>query len=521
MAEKSSFFNSVDGDRKYQASDFANYFNSLITNGSFPNPSNNLQVMSNNDMTVTIEVGKAWINGFIYINDSTLIMPIEVADGVLKRIDRVVVQYSTINREIKIKVKKGTFASSPVAPVLVRDADLYELGIADILVSNGVVSIVGADITDLRMNTTYCGWVNSLIQADTTAIFDQYQAWFTTTSDTYNTEMTASEAQFQTDFDTWFNAMKDQLTTDAAGNLQTQITTLEGAGWTTETVKGNADAIVTTNVNVTNLDASVTSSLADTLYQLATGTGTAITLTLPTLVNLYTKTFIASADNSGSATTINSKPLYKPNTVIAPNLTTGKAYTVWYNLASDCFFLKASAEGDATVADVLAPKTFSNGDDTGLIGAMVDRGTVNITPSTVNQAILEGKHSGLGIVSAITISAGNNIAIKRTNQKNNSGTSFDEMHKITVGYSGTIRIEFNLKASSGYSAIGQIFKNGSACGYLRTTSSTTYVSYTEDIAVIAGDRLTMELKSSYYQKSAYCSSFTASVSTPAQVSYID
>jgi len=57
--------------------------------------------------------------------------------------------------------------------------------------------------------------------------------------------------------------MKDQLTTDAAGNLQTQIDTLAGTGWTTETVKGNADAIVTTNTNVTNLDASVTSSLAD------------------------------------------------------------------------------------------------------------------------------------------------------------------------------------------------------------------------------------------------------------------
>jgi len=263
MAEKSSFFNSVAGDRVYDASSFAAFFNSLITNGVFPDPSTNLQVISNNDMTVTISVGKAWINGYVYINDSTLIMPIEVADGVLNRIDRIVVQYSTVNREIKVKVKKGTFASSPVAPVLVRDADLYELGIADILISNGVVSVVGADITDLRMNTTYCGWVNSLIQADTTAIFDQYQAWFTTTSDTYNTEMTASEAQFQTDFDTWFNAMKDQLTTDAAGNLQTQIDTLAGTEWTTETVKGNADAIVTTNTNVTDLSDSVDSHLAD------------------------------------------------------------------------------------------------------------------------------------------------------------------------------------------------------------------------------------------------------------------
>ena len=264
IIEKSSFFNSVNQDRLYDASSFAEYFNSLITNGVFPNPSTNLQIISNNDMTVTASVGKAWINGYVYINDSTLIMPIEVADGVLKRIDRVVVQYSTINREIKVKVKKGTFASSPVAPILQRDADIYELGIADISIVNGATSITQANITDLRLNTTLCGYVNSLIQADTTAIFDQYQAWFTATSGTYNTEMTASEAQFQTDFDTWFDAMKDQLTTDAAGNLQTQINTLAGTGWTTETVKGNADAIVTTNTNVTDLSDSVDSQLAET-----------------------------------------------------------------------------------------------------------------------------------------------------------------------------------------------------------------------------------------------------------------
>jgi len=267
VAEKSSFFNSVDGDRKYQASDYAEYFNSLITNGVFPNPSTNLQVLSNNDMTVTLSAGRAWINGYIYINDSDLIAPVEVADGVLKRIDRVVIRFDTIGRAIYADIKKGVFASNPVAPALQRDADLYELGIADISIVNGATSITQANITDLRLNTDLCGYVNSLIQADTTAIFNQYEDWFTSQSNTYNTNMIANETQFQTDFDTWFNAMKDQLTTDAAGNLQTQINTLAGTGWTTETVKGNADAIVTTNTNVTNLDASVTSQLADMMTQ--------------------------------------------------------------------------------------------------------------------------------------------------------------------------------------------------------------------------------------------------------------
>jgi hypothetical protein len=245
LTEKSSFFNSVAGDRKYAASDFASYFNSLLTNGIFPNPSTNLQVISNSNMTVTVSIGKGWINGYFYFNDNTLTLPIEVADGTLNRADRIVLQFNTVGRAITAKVKKGTFASSPVAPVLQRDADAFELALADVYVGAGVTSIVGANITDQRMNTALCGWVNSLIQADTTAIFNQYQAWFTAQSGTYNTQMIANEATFQSQFNAWFAAVQGQLSGDIAGNLANQISTLEGTGWTNQTVKGNADALAT------------------------------------------------------------------------------------------------------------------------------------------------------------------------------------------------------------------------------------------------------------------------------------
>ncbi|MDF2591978.1 MAG: putative phage tail fiber protein [Clostridia bacterium] len=117
-------------------------------------------------------------------------------------------------------------------------------------------------------------------------------------------------------------------------------------------------------------DYAPASHLADYLYQSAGGTATAITLTDVILEEGHPKTFIASADNGGAATTINTKPLYKPNTTDAPNLIAGKAYTVWYNTAGDCFFIKASAEGNATAAQVLAPYTFSNEVDTGIVGTV-------------------------------------------------------------------------------------------------------------------------------------------------------
>jgi len=130
---------------------------------------------------------------------------------------------------------------------------------------------------------------------------------------------------------------------------------------------------------VKQLDNTLTSHLADYAYQAAGGTATAITLTINNFSDGYPITFIASADNEGVATTINTKPLYKPNTTTAPNLVAGKAYTVWYDQTDDCFFIKASAEGNAGVDDVLAGVTFSNDNDTGLTGALVLTGTATDT----------------------------------------------------------------------------------------------------------------------------------------------
>lgn len=209
--ERSSFFNAVLSgetyDRVYTAEDYARYFGSFIGNGVFPTPSTNLQVVADStSMDIALKAGKGWINGYFYENTEDLTLNVPVADGVLNRIDRVVLRLDFINREIKAYVKKGTFASSPVAPSLVRNSDMYELGLADIRINKGITKIVQADITDLRQNNNYCGLVAGVLkQIDTTDLF----------------------AQFQSTFDIWFEAIKGQLSTDAAGNLQSQIDNLD------------------------------------------------------------------------------------------------------------------------------------------------------------------------------------------------------------------------------------------------------------------------------------------------------
>lgn len=163
--EKSGFFNSSGGDRVYDAADFASYFGNLVSNGVFYAAATNLQVSPGTGLAVNVAAGSAWINGYRYENTDARNIPLATANGSNPRIDRVVVRLSMISRSIQLAIVTGTPAVAPVAPALTRTSDVYELGIADVLVPAAATSIAANNITDTRLNTSLCGLVNSLVTA--------------------------------------------------------------------------------------------------------------------------------------------------------------------------------------------------------------------------------------------------------------------------------------------------------------------------------------------------------------------
>lgn len=250
--EKSSFFNSISGDRRYKAEEWAEYFASFIANGVFPNPSTGLQVLASNSMIITVNTGKAWINGYFYFNTSNLTITLDNADGVLNRIDRIVVRWDLQDRVISVKVKKGTYSANPSAAAIQRDADAYELVLADVYVGAGAVSVSQANITDQRLNSTLCGLVVGTVgELDTTAFSAQLQGWFELyqemSAEQYNnlkSYMNSLQIQsdadyialqewfsaFQTsataEFQSWFQTLQDTLDENTAAHLYNQIALL-------------------------------------------------------------------------------------------------------------------------------------------------------------------------------------------------------------------------------------------------------------------------------------------------------
>ena len=249
---KSCFFNSVldqEGvpDRPFNADDFARYFGTLIKNGVFPNPSTNFQCIADQEtMSVKMEAGIAWIDGHLRYDDNVHILEIDTADSVLDRIDRIVLRKDVLDRDIHWVVKKGEMSGKPVAPTLQRDENAWELGIADVKVAHGTVSISQSMVTDTRLNTELCGLVTGVVtQIDTTTLFNQLEQWKKEYIEATNTWTTEQEQAFlnwkklfetaatnwrageEQKFQEWLDSIKGILSGDVAGNLQLEIEKLK------------------------------------------------------------------------------------------------------------------------------------------------------------------------------------------------------------------------------------------------------------------------------------------------------
>lgn len=184
MAERSGFFDAhvMNGkyDRVYLSEHFAKYFASFIGNGVFGGKSSELMVSPNVNLGMKVDVlsGMSWINGFWYENTSNLTLDVSIADGVLNRIDNVVVRWGKIERSIWITIVKGTPAANAVAPSIERSSEYYDLKLAEISVKAGTTNITQADITDTRLNSDVCGFVVGVVQQfDTTEFGNQLNGY--------------------------------------------------------------------------------------------------------------------------------------------------------------------------------------------------------------------------------------------------------------------------------------------------------------------------------------------------------
>lgn len=232
MAENSGFFNAhlIDGeyDRVYLAENFAKYFASFIRNGVFAGKANQLAVQQQDvyDMSVRVMSGQGWINGYWYENDDDYTtLTIDTADGVLNRIDTIVLRWSKLDRVIRLAVSKGTSATSPTAPLIQRNTEVYELKLAEVYVKAGATLIKQENITDTRFIDDDCGFVAGLVQQiDTEDIGRQLRAFIDTSMTEYDSWYSNYQTTNQAAVDALLKSYEDALAATDVATINASLT---------------------------------------------------------------------------------------------------------------------------------------------------------------------------------------------------------------------------------------------------------------------------------------------------------
>lgn len=196
------FYDSNDGDRKYNAESFEYWLKKFFTTGVF---SGDLKVMANGGMSVAVSSGYCNIEGKVRVFKNDNILTLDTAGAVYDRIDSIVIERNDTERDITIKIVKGTEKDSPIPAALVRTSGIYQLVIARVVVKAGKVEITQSDITDTREYRSLCGVVTGTVEE---LDFSQLKAQF---DDFYD--------QCGIKFEQWLKELDGQLGTDAAGKL--------------------------------------------------------------------------------------------------------------------------------------------------------------------------------------------------------------------------------------------------------------------------------------------------------------
>jgi hypothetical protein len=292
------FYNSVNGDRRYDATQISSIFDGIVTDGIFMSIGDALRVKASTGMEVSVGIGRAWFNHTWTLNDAELLLELAASDALYDRIDCVVLEVNTTEavRANDIKIITGVAASEPKTPELTNTTIVHQYKLADIYVKAGTVGIVQANITNHvgKEDTPYITGILKTVNTDDLIAqweseWDEYvrsqereaSEWtknfendlilWRTTFDSWSDTQKAN-------FANWFSSIKTILSDDVGGNLQNEIDLLMYPESST-TVLNDDGSIVTTTATV-----KITSTMNDDgsvkeVYEYSNGVKKSVTIT--------------------------------------------------------------------------------------------------------------------------------------------------------------------------------------------------------------------------------------------------
>lgn len=207
MAFSYGFYNSLNGDRKYDSEDISRMFDGILMDGIVGAVGSTFAVNASSGTIVTVASGRAWFNHTWTYNDAPMQIDCKVAPVLIDRYDAIVLEINASSdvRKNSIKVIAGTEATSPTKPTMESSEFVHQYPLAYILRKAGESAISQGNIENM-VGTSECPLCTGVLKTMTT---DQILA------------------QWDAQFNTWFESAKGTLSGDVAGNLMVKINAVE------------------------------------------------------------------------------------------------------------------------------------------------------------------------------------------------------------------------------------------------------------------------------------------------------
>lgn len=207
MAVTSGFYNSNQGDRKYNAEQMSSIFDGIIRDGVYATIGDVFIVSAVSGLNLTVGTGRAWFNHSWILNDALYPITGTTASAMLGRIDAVVIDVNGEDavRESTIKYIEGTASGSPQPPTMINSGKHHQYPLAYITRPAGSTSISASQIQN-TVGTTICPFVMCPLET---------------------VDMSTLLQQWRGEFDDWFDGLYVTLDSQVATRLAGQTAALK------------------------------------------------------------------------------------------------------------------------------------------------------------------------------------------------------------------------------------------------------------------------------------------------------
>lgn len=205
MAFTCGFFDSVNGDRRYNSRQLSQIFDGIIVDGVFAHYGTHFAITPVSGMEINVGEGRFWFNHVWGLNDGNTVVTIDPADVSGTRKDAIIIEIDSSDdvRNAFIKVLKGTYSGAN--PTLTNSGNLHQYPLAYVTVPAASTEITASNI-EVVVGTSECPFATGVLE--NVSIDNLFNQW---------------DAQFQE----WFSGIQSQLEGDVVTNLVNEINQLK------------------------------------------------------------------------------------------------------------------------------------------------------------------------------------------------------------------------------------------------------------------------------------------------------